>query len=190
MVLSHRFDVRGLILFIALFFVLFMGFLLIEAFDYSAWEGINRALGGSDTIPYQELQQGFLSESYKLSFLNERENAHMQDVRELLMHGSLVFLVSFILLITLFHKRLNLSINNRKTILIGVIAFFFLFLGFPIIFGLFHTVLFSDGSWIFPSYSVLIRAFPFTFFLIMGLRAFILAFVLSWAIGKKISNNQ
>ncbi len=160
----------------------FLGFMLLESFDYALWEGLNRVRSGQKVMPYKELRDGFLADNYKLLFLNQRENAHMEDVRVLLFYGSIAFSV-FLLVLILFLEDVK-SINKRYMFLTGLIASLVIILLFPLLFVAFHQLLFKEGSWIFPSSSLLIRAFPSTFFLVLAVRALILAFILSLIILK------
>ena len=125
----------------------------------------------------------------------QREVTHMADVKKVIKNmNSLLFFCVVISTISLIYASTRLNIKDFKkfiskylkigstiTIII-ILILFFSALNFDFTFNLFHSLLFQQGTWLFPENSMLIQLFPITFFqqITFGIfsRIFIFAIVL------------
>lgn len=175
---------KEILLFIPVFLLISLLIALSEASDFMLWKGSNNFNDEALSLEkYEEIRNGFLNSKYEVSFFNERENLHMNDVSRLIRIGSVVFLALFAFFILQSDKLEN--INFKSSFIAFLIVIFFVLFFFQILFSSFHRLFFEEGSWLFPSSSLLIRAFPFDFFVLMTLRALFLGFLLSYALLAK-----
>ncbi len=138
----------------------------------------------------------YLNNQGKLSseFFNSREISHMKDVKQIFDIIKIILVLSIILLpltIGRFEKNeKNEKIITRnkeliKTLKYGsIISFSFIlilalsFIKFDLFFNIFHQIFFKEGTWLFYSTDMLIRLFPFNFFLQSCIRIIITIFIL------------
>lgn len=124
--------------------------------------------------------------------LNQQERMHMQDVKNLYDNLFLVFLflcvfvVSFLVLLLIKDRKAYRSFmvhylyfGGLFTLILLLLIIILSFIDFDVVFGVFHTLFFRQGSYLFSDQSILIRLFPSTFFFDALKRIFILSFVLS-----------
>ncbi|MDI3473824.1 MAG: hypothetical protein PWR30_147 [Candidatus Woesearchaeota archaeon] len=175
---------KEILLFIPVFLLISLLIALSEASDFMLWKGSNNFNDEALSLEkYEEIRNGFLNSKYEVSFFNERENLHMNDVSRLIRIGSVVFLALFAFFILQSDKLEN--INFKSSFIAFLIVIFFVLFFFQILFSSFHRLFFEEGSWLFPSSSLLIRAFPFDFFVLMTLRTLFFGFLLSYALLAK-----
>ncbi|MDI3543954.1 MAG: hypothetical protein PWQ28_235 [Candidatus Woesearchaeota archaeon] len=175
---------KEILVFLPVFLLISLCIVLSEASDFILWKGANYFNDEALSLEeYEEIRNGFLGSKYEVSFFNERENLHMNDVARLIKTGSILFLAFFVLFIM--HSEKIKKISFKSSFITFLIFIIFIILFFQILFSSFHKLFFEEGSWLFPSSSLLIRAFPFDFFVLMILRALFLGFLLSYAILAK-----
>lgn len=110
------------------------------------------------------------------SYFNEREIAHLYDVRDVIDGFSYALYISALLFIVLLFLLLKYGKHTKKiitSILLysGIVSmslsilFFILSLNFGWLFGNFHELFFDPGTWLFSSEDILIKVFPQQFFI-------------------------
>jgi integral membrane protein (TIGR01906 family) len=117
----------------------------------------------------------------------EAEILHLQDVLAVMNKANYLFygllLLNFFLLSCFRSRKRNilkwLKIGSLIAIISAVIVFLAIMLGFNSVFTLFHRLFFPGGNWLFPADSLLIRTFPADFFMLIGLKIFILSLLLA-----------
>jgi len=112
-----------------------------------------------------QLIQHFLGKDNMPSVFNEKEAAHMGDVKTVLQHMGLFFLLFFILGL---YFALSLD-NPLDGVFKGSLAvlIFILILGilpFGFLFAQFHEIFFQQGTWVFSDGSFIIALYPYAFF--------------------------
>ena len=117
---------------------------------------VDYMLGKQDTLP-----EGF----------NEREIAHMQDVRELTRKASIYFYAMLaVLMASIIYWIYTKDYRSITVLLLGGAAATTLFtlsvsfLNFNHLFNLLHAPFFAGGSWMFEANDYLINIFPLSFF--------------------------
>ncbi len=154
---------------------------------------------------YNNQVADFFIRGFRLNFLTEKEFSHMQDVRQWVIIGNILFAFSFIGLIVEFayfsRKQKQFLINAlRKTSLVTfavtLVISLMILLNFQTAFLQFHKIFFVR-NFIFPAESVLTRLYPDSFFL--GLSALYLisillvsgiTFLISGRLKLKLSNRE
>ena len=112
-----------------------------------------------------QLIQHFLGKDNMPSVFNEKEAAHMGDVKTVLQHMGLFFLLFFIL-----GLYFALSLDNPLDGLFKgslAVLIFILILGilpFGFLFAQFHEIFFQPGTWVFSDGSFIITLYPHAFF--------------------------
>ncbi|MBI2005437.1 MAG: DUF1461 domain-containing protein [Candidatus Aenigmarchaeota archaeon] len=137
-----------------------------------------------NTTNYNELIVDFFRTGLKLEFLNEKEFRHMQDVRTVITIVNILFVFSFLSLVSGFsylskkQKQFLIKAVRRTSSFVFIITLLFslvIFLNFNIAFLSFHKIFFVK-NFIFPANSLLKTLYPDEFF--FGLSAFYLLSVL------------
>ncbi len=133
------------------------------------------------------LQSGDLNLPY-----GEDERTHLDDVRKVMrkVDTTIVIGVILVLLLLVTHQRDKTFLQKLAlwggiyTAVFAVLVLIGLLFLFEAMFTLFHTLFFPQGNWQFAADSLLIQAFPGTFFVTVALLIFgvslLLALVLMW----------
>ena len=143
----------------------------------------------SELTPGQQKWMDYFNDKVKMpENYTDAEISHMQDVKKVLRLVKYLFYVLLLiitLIITYFrndinwNERKNQNINkiNKKEMYsklfkyggiatLSSIGFLFLIssVAFNFVFSLFHKIFFPQGNWQFPTDSLLIQTFPYSFF--------------------------
>jgi len=144
---------------------------------------------------YQEVNKTELKSFFdgeELEGYSERENIHMQEVKNLVNNLKIVLLVALILLIIslvfLFRYSqkefwFTLLISSGLTILVVLIFVFMSIINFNWFFTIFHKLFFRSDYWLLNFDSKLIQMFPSKFFFNSGLKWFLYVIADSFIIG-------
>ena len=159
--------------------VLFLSNFRLLVFNESYYDSEFRKLGVYDEYPEAGVISGniigFFKGNEDLSeAFSEREAKHLFDVKELINKSLLFFYFAFLIEIFLFTLFFALDKKSFldvfvKTVVYGsslvlvLSAVLFIF-SFSSLFSSFHSLFFAEGTWLFPSESVLISVFPEKFF--------------------------
>ncbi|MGM5483606.1 MAG: DUF1461 domain-containing protein [Nanobdellota archaeon] len=124
-----------------------------------------------------------------LKGFTEREIIHMYDVKALIVVLMIIFFIlatQTIISLIMLNKKIETSksifiksfkhLKNIKWIFISIIIIIIMF--FKQSFILFHKIIFNNNYWILPSDSMLIKAYPETFFLKMTILFFIISLII------------
>ncbi len=135
----------------------------------------------NNILNYFQNDQEFLSPQE----FNQREITHMADVKKVIqnMNSFLLFYTSLSIILLLYTSTKLSNKNFKKFLsdylrigsiitLITITTLSFLALNFDFAFNLFHSLLFQQGTWLFPKSSVLIQLFPIAFFQQISLNIF------------------
>lgn len=121
---------------------------------------------------YNERIVEFFKTGVNLEFLNEKEFAHMEDVKQMIAIANILFLFSFVGLISGFsylsqsQKKFLLNATRKTSLVVFVMTFtisVFILLNFDIAFLSFHKIFFVK-NFIFPADSLLKTLYPNQFF--------------------------
>ena len=112
---------------------------------------------------------------------------HLQDVRAVMNKIDYLFyglLLLNVFLLSYFRSRKLellkwLKAGSMIAIISAVAIFLAILFGFNSVFTLFHYLFFHQGNWLFPADSLLIKTFPPDFFMLLGLRIFVLSLLLA-----------
>ena len=160
-----------LIIFTSLFFALFIILLNFHALLYNP-DFIDKLLDKHSIEeakqPTHQLINYFQgTDDIPDVFQDEKEIKHLEDVKKAINASTLLLILSFfiVLLFILFNKKKGI----RKIFLFShsfvfIIAILLIILPFTPLFSIFHEILFSPGSWLFPASSTLIKFYPKIFF--------------------------
>jgi integral membrane protein (TIGR01906 family) len=120
---------------------------------------------------------------------NEKEAAHLQDVKKVINKVKLVYLVAIILgalIICLIyfmdkvHFRRNLGVilffGGLGSVVITLLILGFIYFNFSDVFSLFHNIFFPQGGFLFSFSDNIIKMYPSGFFYDMGEEIFYSAF--------------
>ncbi len=143
----------------------------------------------SDVLDYLKENRASMPTSISL---NERELAHMQDVREVFSVYFLIFWILIVLLLVLLGSLYVWHRAEMRRILLdscfkaglyslcfyGILLLFFFF-SFRSSFSFFHTLFFEEGTWVFNATDHLIQIYPSGLFFDLFVRVFIVAVLLS-----------
>ncbi|MBI2664210.1 DUF1461 domain-containing protein [Candidatus Woesearchaeota archaeon] len=105
---------------------------------------------------------------------NERESSHLADVAKLffrikIVYYSVLAAAAAVLICLLFTRRFNPAVPASVTMagaisLLLLLILFLLSINFQIFFSAIHKPFFAADTWLFPSDSLLIKAFPQQYF--------------------------
>ena len=117
----------------------------------------------------------------------EAEILHLEDVRAVMNKIDYLFygllLLNIFLLSCFRNRKLELLKWLKAGSIIAIISAVAIFLailfGFNYFFTLFHYLFFPQGNWLFPADSLLIKTFPPDFFMLLGLKIFVLSLLLA-----------
>ncbi len=145
---------------------------------------------------YNNLIAEFFRTGLKFEFLNEKEFSHMEDVRQIITIANVLFVFSFVSLISGFsylsksQKRFLLEATRKTSLSIFVVTLIFsmIVLGnFHATFFSFHKIFFVQ-NFIFPADSLLKTLYPDEFF--FGLSALYLTSVLVVSLAVAIISHK
>lgn len=129
-----------------------------------------------------------------ISFLSEREQRHLEDVREIIYYLKVYATIFFAIAFVIFHFKFR-TFNIKETIEVYKKYFRYVLVGLPVVilslvlffswfFYLFHKLLFTNNLWLLPSDSMLIRLFSQRFFLVFFVLYNLLFLVVGWVLAK------
>ncbi|MEK6901752.1 MAG: DUF1461 domain-containing protein [Nanoarchaeota archaeon] len=131
----------------------------------------------TELTPEQQNVLTFLEEKGTLSVpFTSAEISHLEDVKHVMnkMDFLFYFLLLILTLIIVYYEQDTAKIvalfrwGGIVTIVgMGILVFLF-YVQFESAFVMFHTIFFPQGNWMFPSDSLLIQTFPFSFFMSLG----------------------
>jgi len=120
--------------------------------------------------------------------LNEREISHMDDVRNVFRYYLVVFYLvlglSIVLLLFLLKKDVKIipkvfRISGFISIGISVVLLLFFLISFTFAFDNFHSLFFTEGSWVFSPTDNIVNIYPIGLFRDVFVRVFLIQFVIS-----------
>ena len=145
-------------------------------YDYSA--GFNEKEDEMNVIKGYFFSNGEVSE-----LLNEKEESHMEDVKNLIVTSQLIFIL---LIVTFAYLKFNDELSKKHYVTGGKAGLYFTLgvmvfalISFERLFYYFHLVFFPMGNFTFPEQSILIQLFPPEFFLQISIAWLIASFVIS-----------
>ncbi len=166
--MAQKFVKVLLLIFVAICFTSFIILLNFNSLLYNS-DFVNNLLENKDAVePTNKLINYFQNtDDLPEVFQDQREINHLKDVKSTINFYTVVLFVLF--LICLSYVLLSKKQNIRKMMKLGcifvfIISIFMIVLPFTPLFQIFHQVLFSSGTWLFPQNSVLIQFYPLTFF--------------------------
>lgn len=125
---------------------------------------INSTKGIEISVPLLNYFNNYSAEKPSIIHLNEEENTHMQEVKQIINKVKIVFVASILLFLILIifaeEKNKIFFYGGILTILLPLIIYV---IPFEQLFILFHKTLFV-GKWQFPAESVMIQTFSQQFF--------------------------
>ena len=130
--------------------------------------------------------------------LNEREQAHMRDVRSVFMALYVAAAISVVVLLVASRRRDRVRLWGSvrrgaiglfiSTIALGVLGF----VAFDQLFEIFHRLFFPAGSYLFdPATDRLVQLFPFQFWeesaMAVGAVIIVISLLAAWVVGRRLT---
>ncbi len=161
---------------VSLFLSLILWSIPILSFDSRIWfifqERTGILLDPVNVKTYNDYIVDFFRTGLRLEFLNEKEFSHMQDVRTVITIVNILFVFSFVSLVSGFsylskaQKRFLIESAKKTALFVFIITsviFILVLIGFQTTFLAFHKIFFVR-NFIFPADSLLKTLYPDEFF--------------------------
>ena len=185
-------TISKILLVLILPFLLFLAVLNFAAFDSKFYRekfskyGVLNDVSGADSI-HDKIISFIKGEDSRLpKELNDREKAHLADVRNIakisrILPYILLVMSAFLFLLSAFILKVNNSIINfvgkalvsggLLTIILAAALFFLISSDFANAFESFHRIFFEKGTYVFdPAKELLVRIYPEHLFMDLGIR--------------------
>ncbi len=173
---SEKKLLRNYKVFVFIIIILLPIFIFTSSFNFAFFNEIKN---------YEELDN-FFNGGEDLDSFSEKEVIHLEEVRVLVSNSAGAMLVSLMLLIcSLFILSYGSKQDIGKAIIYGsfltlvlsLILFIFTLVNFDVLFLNFHKIFFRGDNWLLDENSLLIQMFPFSFFLNIAKKIFLVIFL-------------